>query len=122
MPDFLIVLGGVTLPIRNVDTFVEEMIPNETTVETLDGHIYTDFRNNCRSWRVHFAYLCRDDYDAIRQIYFDQFDNVTYPTLVVADQDVDTFVKMDIANKNIRFSGDMIVDFEITLREQGAIS
>lgn len=119
-----VTLGGVTLLLNKMDEFVEVMRPNLTTTETLSGHLFTDFRGNNRAWEIHFHHLCREDYEDLRQVYFDQFTNAIYPIMVLNDgvDAVTTYVKMSIDDKNVKYDGDMVMDFGITLEEQGPIS
>lgn len=118
MVNIEITLGGFTIPMRNMFQLVEITTPNETTNVTLDGGRYTDFRNNLRSWKLKFAYLCVDDFDDLYQVYRDQYVNAAYPTLVVPYYDINYPVKMTVSDKDIKMDGDMMVDYEILLEEQ----
>ena len=114
-----ITIGSFSIPMRNLFQLYETTTPNESTNVVLDGSRYTDFTNNMRSWTLSFAYLCKEDFDDLYQVYLDQYNNAAYPDLVVPYYDIDSPVKLSVkANKDIKFDGDMIVDYEITLEEQ----
>lgn len=120
--DIDITLGGFAIPMRNLFKLVEITKPNEATNETLGGIRYTDFTNNLRSWRLSFAYICEDDFDDLYQVYKNQYNNEAYPTLLVPYYTINTPVKMSVSDKDIKFDGNMIVDYEILLEEQYAFS
>jgi hypothetical protein len=122
MADLQITLDDFDIPMRNVSEFVEITTPNESTNVTIGGIRYTDFVNNLRSWKLKTAYLCDEDYQSIRQIYLDQFNNEAYPLLEVPLLTISAPVKMSISERNIRQDGEMVVEYEILLEEQYAIS
>lgn len=123
MTAIAITLGGFTIPMRNLYKLVEVTKANEVTNVTLGGTRYTDFTNNLRSWKLSFAYLCEDDFDDLYGVYQAQYNTVTYPTLVVPYYGINTPVKMSIQeDKDIKFDGEMIVDYTVTLEEQYAFS
>lgn len=126
MPDIEINIAGWDIPMRNVYELVEVTEPLETTNITLDGTRYTDFRSpgNLRSWRIKFAYLCAEDYDFFREeVYLAQYGGGEYFSFTVPFYDIaDVPVKISVSDKNIKMDGDHIVDYEIILDEQYAIS
>jgi hypothetical protein len=121
MSDLLtIILGGVTLPEQT--QLLETTTPIETDVQSLDGSLYTDFINIRRSWSVGLVPLCRDDFDAIYTVYKNQYTNETYTTFVCAARSINTVVKVNISDQDIKWNGDRVDSFTITLKEQFAIS
>lgn len=115
-----IILGGVTLP---VPTYLREVTtPNEGQNVTLDGTIYTDFVNVRRTWEMGWAFLCKEDFDLIRAVFDDQYALEAFPTLEIDYYDVLTPVKMSINTKEIRWDGNQVAGFQITLQERFAIS
>jgi hypothetical protein len=115
-----IILGGFILPDQT--QLLETTIPNETDTRTLDGTLYTDFIGINRSWLVALLPLCRDDWDALYAVYRSQYTNETYLPLVCAARDIDTIVKMNISDQDIKWNGDRVDDFSVTLKEAYAIS
>lgn len=115
-----IILGGVTLPDQT--QLIETTTPNETDIQTFDGTIYTDFRNVRRSWAASLLPLCRADYEAIYGVYMGQYTNETYVSLVCAARGINTVVKVNISDQDIKWNGDQVDAFTLTLKEQHAIS
>lgn len=115
-----IIFGGLTLPDQT--QLVETTTPKEVDVEVLNGSMYTDFTSFRRSWSVAFLPLCRDDFDAIYAVYKSQYDTESYVTLVCAALGISTIVKANISDQNLRWNGDQVQDFSLTLKEQIAIS
>jgi hypothetical protein len=120
MDNIVITLGGVELPDSNI--LLETTEPNETDVRTLDGTLDTDFINQLRGWTITWRRLSAANYDAIRAIFDAQYTNEAYPILLIPYYNIEVPVKVNISTKNIRFDGDCIIDFTITLQEQYAIS
>ncbi len=119
MSNLAITLGGVVLP--DQATLIEITTPNEADVRTLDGSLYTDFINNLRSWEISWEKLTKAEYDAIRQIFLDQYTNEAYPVLLIPFYEIGVPAKISLSPKDIRFDGECIRGFSITLKEQFAI-
>lgn len=115
-----IILGGLTLPDQT--QLIETTKPNEIDVVTLDGSLYTDFTNVSRLWSATFLPLCRDDYEAVYNLYRSQYSGETYLTLICAALDINTIVKANISDKDYQWNGDQVKDFGLTLREAYAVS
>lgn len=115
-----IVLGGVTLPDQT--QLVETTTPNETDTMTLNGDLYTDFVNYRRSWAVSLLPLCREDFEVIYAVYTGQYANESYVTFVCEARDISTIVKVNISDQDIKWNGDQVDGFTLTLKEQHAIS
>lgn len=115
-----IILGSVTLPDQT--QLVETTTPNETDIETLNGSLYTDFVNYRRSWAVSLLPLCRADFEAIYSVYTNQYVNESYVTFVCAARSINTVVKVNISDQDIKWNGDQVDGFTLTLKEQHAIS
>ena len=121
MSNIIIILDGVELPVPT--TMTENPTPLETTNQTLDGTIYTDFINIHRSWDVTWASLCEADYDTIRGIFDSQYSLKSYPLLTISYYGVISLpVKLDINSREIFWDGNMIKGIQIKLTEQYSIS
>lgn len=119
-----IILDGVTLPMPDVP-FQEIFEGLETTNQTLDGSIYTDFivpGHTRRSWSLAWAVLSKDDYDAIRAIRDAQYTDEAYPILQIDYYNVYAPVKVGLNQKDIYLDGCRIQGIELTLAEQFAVS
>lgn len=115
-----IILGGVTLPDQT--ELVETTTPNESDVQTLNGSLYTDFVNFRRSWSVGLLPLCREDFESIYAVYLSQYQLETYIPFVCAARSINTVVKVNISDQDIKWNGDQVQAFTLTLKEQHAIS
>lgn len=121
MANIEVYLDGQLLPTPDVP-FIETTTPNESDNYTLNGTLYTDFTNYRRSWRLQWARLSASQYDMIREIYNNQYVTEAYPILRIDHYDVYFPAKINISDKDIRFDGDCIADFSITLLEQFGVS
>lgn len=115
-------IGGVLVPPERMESLVDDTQPVETSKRALDGTLYTDFTTNTRRWRVKIAFLCADDYDDLRQVYFSQYNNAEFPVLEIPFYGVSAQVKMSMNEKDVRHDGDDIVGIELVLEEAGAVS
>lgn len=122
MADVEVTIGSFTVPPERMESLLDVTEPVETTNRTLDGTSYTDFTTNVRTWKVRIAFLCAEDYDDLRQVYFDQYNNATYPALSIPFYNISTVAKLTMNEKDVRHDGDDIVGIELTLQEQGAVS
>lgn len=122
MADIEVTIGTFTIPTDKMQSLKDFTEPIEVTKRTLDGTLYTDFTINTRKWEVAIAFLCKDDYDDLKQVYLNQYNNAEYPTLSIPFYDVDIPVKMSINEKDIKLDGDRIVGINLTLEEQYPVS
>lgn len=113
-------LGGLRLP--NYATLKEITEPNVAKNVTLDGSLYVDFYNNRRKWEISWKLLKAAEYDAIRAKYNLQFSSQTMLQFVVDPLGLFVPVFISINEKNIKWNGQLIEGFTITLEEQYAIS
>lgn len=120
MAQINIVLDGVDLPVP--DSFILDSRPNSSDNMTLNATLYTDFVNVSRSWTVTWTTMCKEEYDALYDIWFNQFSTFEYPTLEVDYYGIAVPVKVDMNPKDIRWDGNNIRNIQIVLREQNAIS
>lgn len=121
MSNIIVILDGETLPLPNIP-FTRPIVPVESDVETLDGTIYTDFTSYRKIWNMKWDILNADQYEVIENIFRQQYINGSYPILRIDYYDVSVPVKMTINSKSIQNDGCNIVDVEITLTEQFAVS
>ena len=113
-------LGGVQLP--NYASLREITEPNVAKNVTLDGSLYVDFYNNRRKWEISWKLLKAAEYDTIRALYDLQFSSQTMLQFVVDPLGLFVPVYISINEKNIKWNGQLIEGFTITLEEQYAIS
>lgn len=113
-------LDGLQLP--NYGTLREITQPNVAKNITLDGSLYVDFYNNRRSWELSWKLLKASEYDSIRAKYDLQFSSQTMLQFVVDPLGLFVPVYITINEKNIKWNGQLIEGFSITLEEQYAIS
>lgn len=116
-----IILGGLTLP--DQVQLIETTTPKEADIVTLNNSLYTDFTGGFRrSWAVAQLPLCRDDFDAIYTVYRSQYINGMYVPLVCDALGINIVVKMNISTQDIKWNGDQVDNFSMTLQEAYAIS
>lgn len=96
--------------------------PNAAKNYTLDGTLYVDFMNYRRTWQIKWNYLKIDEYDLIRGKYDKQFSDQNMLTFAIIDLGLSTPVFININEKNIKFNGQLVEGFTITLEEQSAVS
>lgn len=117
-----VTLNGFTIPPERMEALLDETEPIEVSKRTLDGTLYTDYTTNTRRWRVKIAFLCAEDYDDLRTVYFSQYANASYVTLEIPFYGISTLAKMSMNEKDVRHDGDDIVGIEVMLDEQSAVS
>ena len=113
-------LDGLRLP--DYATLREITEPNIAKNVTLDGSLYVDFYNNRRKWELSWKLLKASEYDSIRAKYNLQFSSQTMLQFVVDPLGLFVPVFISITDKNIKWNGQLIEGFSITLEEQYAIS
>lgn len=96
--------------------------PNVSKNTTLNGELYVDFYNNRRAWEIRWNFLKPEEYDAIRAKYDKQFAQQEMLMFVVNNLNLFVPVYININDKNIKWNGQLIEGFAITLEEQYAIS
>lgn len=110
-------LGGVTLEVPTVP-FLDKPVENATDVVTLGGDIYTDFISRRRKWSLRWAVLSDTQYNALKAVYDLQFTTFTYPTFLMPYYSINTPVRMEINDKDIRMDGCQIRNVQIELTQQ----
>lgn len=111
-------LGGVAISEFTIP-FLERPLENATDVFTLAGETYTDWVSQGLEWTINFKQLSKADYDALRDVYDDQFVNGVYPTFVLAYYSINTQVRMYINDKDIRWDGECVYNVSIRLVRAG---
>jgi hypothetical protein len=125
-PLLTIYLGGVLLP--DQIWLIESTTPNAADVRTMDGSLYTDFINYYRSWTIAFDQITGATWNTLMTLYKIQYENETYLTLECDALSINTIVKLDVGDKFVTWSGNMVGDGTqqyyptLTLQEQSAIS
>lgn len=113
-------LDGLLLP--DYGSLREITQPNVSKNTTLNGELYVDFYNNRRAWEIRWNYLTVAQYEAIRAKYDKQFADQEMQMFIVNNLDIFVPVYININDKNIKWNGQLIEGFTITLEEQYAIS
>lgn len=121
MANINVYLGGHLLPVPDVP-FKRSLATSESTNQTLDNTIYTDFSNYRRIWSLQWGRLSATNYDLIMEVFEAQYANEAYPILQIDLYNIYAAVKMSVSDQDIQMDGDCIVDFSITLEEQYAVS
>lgn len=89
-----------------------------TTVEPLSGNVYDDFIATKRVWSHTWAYLTKDEYDALDVIYERMKSEWTYPQLTIDGESVAGLtVKFDLGAKNIIDDCGEVQDVTVSFRE-----
>ncbi len=113
-------LDGMLLP--NYGTLKEITQPNAAKNYTLNGELYVDFYNNRRVWEISWNFLEMAQYELIRAKYNKQFSQQAMLLFVVNNLNLFVPVYININDKNIKWSGQLVEGFAIILEEQYAIS
>lgn len=120
MSDTIMFLGGVTLP--KYAKLRRRQPVNESTNETLDGTIYTDFFSRRREWIIEYPLLSESDGDLIQALWERQYTDGTYLEFQFTAKGIYAMCKMDISDQDVMHGGQWYDGIVITLREQNAIS
>lgn len=119
--DMSMYVGGVKL--RYPSSFQRNDSGNETTVETLGGQIYTDFRDRKRSWVVGWANMFLEDMEALRDVWASQYSSpYSYISFVFPAEGISVVAKLDISVQKPKHNGVIVENFSITLTEQHPVS
>lgn len=113
-------LDGLLLP--DYGNLREVTNENASKNYTLDGQLYVDYLNNRRVWVISWKLLTRAQYNLIRAKYDKQFEEETMLNLIIDNLGIFTTVYMTINDKKVKWNGQYVEGFEITLEEQHAIS
>lgn len=114
--DMTMFLGGKTLP--RPSTFKRLIQPNETDITTLGGTLYTDFINNRRVWVIGWKLLTEEDFNIIYALYQRQYSQALYLDFQFDAYSIYSKVKINITDQEIKYNGNLIANFSITLKEQ----
>ena len=107
----------LNLPVLNVP-LEESIIENATDVVTLDNNVYTDFISQKREWSHTWAYLSKDEYEALRGFYDRQFTLFKYPLFTIDYYSItEVPVRMTINTKNTIDQCGTIKDVTVIFRE-----
>lgn len=89
-----------------------------TTVEPLSGNVYDDYIATKRSWAHTWAFLTKDEYDLLDEIYERMKSEYTYPELTIDGENVnDLVVKFELGAKNIIDDCGTVSDVTVAFRE-----
>lgn len=89
-----------------------------TTVEPLSGNVYDDYIATKRIWTHTWAYLTKDEYDLLDEIYERMKSEWTYPQLTIDGESVTNLVvKYELGQKDIIDDCGEVRDVTVTFRE-----
>ena len=89
-----------------------------TTVEPLSGNVYDQYIATKRTWTHTWAFLTKEQYDLLDEIYERMKSEFTYPELTIEDEDVeDLVVRYDLSAKNIIDNCGEVQGVTVTFRE-----
>lgn len=118
--DMRIIIGATTIPLYSTLREVTEPIESENI--TLDGTLYTDFTSNRRAWVVGWEKLKEADYATLRALYDAQYSTESIPIVQIPEYGISAPMKLNISDRDIRLNGEIIENFNMTLKEQYAVS
>ncbi len=105
-------LPPLEVPLTRVDNEIM------TTVEPLSGNIYRDYMATKRIWSHSWAFLSKDEYDLLHDIYERQKAEWMYPRLTIDGENVSNLVvDYMLGPKNLIDDCGTVSDVTITLRE-----
>lgn len=117
-----------------MNLFIDELLFNDFTDiqempepiisenETLGGSIYVDYTANRRSWKVTWDKMTVTNYNLIRAKYDRQYTQNVLPVIRIPDKGVNRFCHLRISNINPKHDNQYVDDFELIIKELGAIS
>ena len=120
MPDMALIIGGELL--QNPTEFKRIYQRNETDRRTLGGTLFTDFINLNRDWEMTWKLISEADYNTINQLFFDQYENGTYPYMQFDAYSIYAPVKIELTDQQIKHNGNYISGFSIIIKEQLPVS
>lgn len=89
-----------------------------TTVEALSGNVYDDYISTKRIWTHTWAYLSKEEYDLLDEIYERAKSEFTYPLLTINGEAVaDVVVRYELSPKNIVDNCGNVQGVSVTFRE-----
>ena len=113
-------LGGIALPLYA--EIIDTTEPNLAKNISLDGTLNIDYVNNRRSWTIKWNYITSAEYDTIRNLYDNQFLANRMPDFYIPSANFAVPVFINIKDKNIKWNGQMVENFQITLEEGYGVS
>ena len=113
-------LGGIALPLYA--EIIDTTEPNLAKNISLDGTLNIDYVNNRRSWTIKWNYITSAEYDTIRNLYDNQFLANRMPDFYIPSANFAVPVFINIKDKNIKWNGRMVENFQITLEEGYGVS
>lgn len=96
------------------------MVKNEkmTTVEPLSGNVFDQYIATKRTWTHTWAYLTKEQYDLLDEIYERMKSEYTYPALTIDGENVENLVvRYELGAKNIIDNCGEVQDVTVTFRE-----
>lgn len=99
--------------------FVQTPIDLITDIVTLDNSLYSDFSGQrFNSWTFNYDSLTEDEYNAIKDVYDEQFTLFQYPTLTIDHYSVDDVpVRMSINPRSIIDNCGTVQGVQLVFRE-----
>lgn len=105
-------LPELEIPLTRVKS--EKMVTNEP----LSGNVYDSYLATKRIWTHTWAYLSKEEYDLLDEIYERMKSELIYPELTIDGENVDNLVvKYELGQKNIIDDCGMVSDVTVSFRE-----
>lgn len=114
----------LTLPHYARDGFQEIINSNSAKNITLGGRLYVDFFNNRNGWKITFDAITAAEYEDLRSIWQDQFDNeefLTFDRTGLSGDYQQVFMNMP-NERNIVWDQQAVLGLVIVLEPKDAIS
>lgn len=110
-------VASLVLPELEVP-LTESTIEGAKDVQTLDMNVYTSFIANKRLWSHRWAYMSKEDFEALKAFYDRQFTTFTYPKISIDELGVsEVVVRMTLSPRSIIDHCGTIEDVTVSFRE-----
>lgn len=105
-------LPELEIPLTRVKS--EKMVTNEP----LSGNVYDSYLATKRIWTHTWAYLSKEEYDLLDEIYERMKSELIYPELTIDGENVENLVvKYELGQKNIVDDCGIVSDVTVSFRE-----
>lgn len=113
----------ISLPNYAENGFKELIKPNLKKNYTLDQTLYVTFMNIRNGWTIQYDILLKAQYDELRAVYNDQFNQEEFLTFIDTDLGIDKSVFMNMPDeRNIKWNKRVVEGLIITLEPEHAVS
>jgi hypothetical protein len=113
-------LNGLLMPKEL--TLKLKTVRNDVDVKTLEGRLYTDFRDGSEEWEIGFGNIRREVWQNLKNIYNSQYLSKEYPLFVYPKYFVSYRVKIEISDEPYFLNGVLVNSPSVTLKRQDPVS